>query len=405
MFFHCLNLLLLLYDFISVIDDRRVVCLENSKENKKYVDEKYLIKINPGDKIYKRDNYVLENYYIPKNSKYIMDGYYIYILKPRLMMNNNNLKLIEISPRYNGYGFKINYSYGIKKTKNKPIKGKYVSFDLGMDNLVAIYDPAGEQYLIKGNELKTLNDSINKEIDKSKRELSKNKPTKKTPSDIHRQEIKNLLDYINGKNNYVAVRKTKNDCHRKMINKELNMVQSVGNNVKPKREKQLTCKKIRELLIFRENKINDIFNKIVNTIAKKYRKCEIIIVGYKEGWKTGVNMGRANNRNFYEIPYRQLLNKLRDVLEKNNQKLVIIEESFTSKCDALSLEEVCFHKKYMGKRISRGLYSSATKVLINADINGAINIMRKWMKNNGQKMTKITGKNICNPKRLNIHEA
>jgi putative transposase len=66
---------------------------------------------------------------------------------------------------------------------------------------------------------------------------------------------------------------------------------------------------------------------IVSTICNKYKDCEKIIVGYNPGWKTKVRMGKANNRNFYEIPYRLLLDKLGDNLERNNQELVIIEES------------------------------------------------------------------------------
>jgi transposase len=53
------------------------------------------------------------------------------------------------------------------------------------------------------------------------------------------------------------------------------------------------------------------------------------------------------------------------------------EESYTSKCDSLSLESIEFHEKYNGKRVKRGLYLSYTGKVINADINGAINIMRK----------------------------
>lgn len=390
-------------NFAFVIDDKRVVCIEDSKENKKYIDRKYLIKINPGDKIYKKDNYIIGDYYVPKNSKQIMDGYYIYIRRSEIL-ENEHIKLIEICPQYDGHSFEINYVYDIKKTKNKPVRGKCISMDLGIDNLMAIYDPEGEQFLIKGKELSGFNKFINKKIDESKSNLTKNKPSKKSPKDTHQKEIKNWLDYVNGVNNNIPPRKTNNDLHTKMINQEYNEVFS-PNTLNVKKIHQTTSINIRELLIYRKNKINDIFNKIVSTIIKKYSKCETIIVGYNEGWKTGVNMGRANNRNFYDIPYRKLLNKLRDALEKNNQKLVIINESYTSKCDALSLEKICFHEKYMGTRITRSLYSSATKVLINADINGAINIMRKWKEKEGIKMNKITGKKICNPRRLNIHEA
>lgn len=388
-------------NYISIIDDNRMICIDSSKENKLYIDSKYLIKIDPGEKIYKTQNYIINEYYVPKKSKHIMEGYYIYVKKPHLM-HDKKIKLIEICAQYDGFKFKINYVYDIKKTNNKSKKGKCISIDFGMINIATIYDPEGSQHIIKGTGLISFNNHINAKIDKAKSELSKNKPTKKNPNEIYQKNINNWVDYINGKSNFVPIRKTRNDNHNQMVKKEVNFVMS---NNKIENKKQLTSIRIRELLIYRKNKIEDILNKIVNTISKKYSNCETVIVGYNEGWKTGVNMGRSNNRDFYEIPYRRLINKLRDKLEKNNQKLEIIEESYTSKCDALSLEKICRHQEYLGKRVKRGLFSSKTGVLLNADLNGAINIMRKWKEKNNIKMDKITGKNICNPSKLNIHEA
>lgn len=54
-----------------------------------------------------------------------------------------------------------------------------------------------------------------------------------------------------------------------------------------------------------------------------------------------------------------------------------VEESYTSKCDHLVSEEMKHHDKYAGKRIKRGLFKSSTDKVLNADINGAIGILRK----------------------------
>ena len=83
--------------------------------------------------------------------------------------------------------------------------------------------------------------------------------------------------------------------------------------------------------------------------------------------------------------------------DKFGDKIVLNEESYTSKCDSLSLEEICKHEHYMGNRIRRGLFSSGKGKLINADLNGAINIMRKVIP-----MRNIKGKNLMNPERLRI---
>jgi transposase len=58
-------------------------------------------------------------------------------------------------------------------------------------------------------------------------------------------------------------------------------------------------------------------------------------------------------------------------------RLTLTEESYTSKCDSLSLEKVCKHESYLGDRIKRGLFQSGTGKLLNADVNGGVNIMRK----------------------------
>ena len=164
-------------------------------------------------------------------------------------------------------------------------------------------------------------------------------------------------------------------------------------------EKNITKKNNYKILYYnllkrRTNKINDYFNKIVKYIHNNYNTRKAIIVGYNINWKTGVNMGKTNNRRFYNIPYATLLHKLND---KFGNKLIITEESYSSKCDAVGMEEICKHKTYMGKRLKRGLFSSSVKKLINADINGAINIMRKIVKVELRKEQKI-----CNPKKVNV---
>ena len=387
-------------NFKNIVDDDRLVCIDNSKENNLYINKKYLIKVETGDKIFKKDNFIIGDHYIPKTSKHIMEGYYIYIRKP---IRINNLKLIEICPYYDGYKFKTNFVCDITKTKNKPTKNKRISIDLGMKNLMTIYDPEGEQFIIKGTNIISLNNHLNNIIDHAKSDLSKNKPIKKNANELFLNNVNEQIKYVTGENDgYVPIRKTKNDTSSVKIKNELDYINSKGtiNNINKSKQ---TSKRIRKILIYRKNKIEDIFNKIVSEICERYKDCEMVIVGYNEGWKTGVNMGKANNRNFYDIPYRKLLNKLRDKLEMNNQKLIIREESYTSKCDAMALEEICFHKKYLGKRIKRGLFSSSTGILMNADLVGAINIMRKWENSEGIKRKEITGTNLCNPKILKPH--
>jgi putative transposase len=144
-----------------------------------------------------------------------------------------------------------------------------------------------------------------------------------------------------------------------------------------------------------QNKINGFLNNVVNSLINTYK--EVFIIGYNPNWKSNVNLGKKTNRNFYQIPYKRLIYKLDEALKMRNKRLLILKESYTSKCDALALEEVNYHDKYKGTRVNRGLFSSSVNKLLNADINGAINIMRKHIP-----LTRVSGNNLCNPIILRI---
>ena len=93
--------------------------------------------------------------------------------------------------------------------------------------------------------------------------------------------------------------------------------------------------------------------------------------------KQNSNIGKVNNQNFVNIPYLRLIQQLEYKSEEVGIKVIRNEESYTSKCDALALEKIGKHKKYKGKRIKRGLFQSSINRLVNADWNGATNILRK----------------------------
>ncbi len=44
-------------------------------------------------------------------------------------------------------------------------------------------------------------------------------------------------------------------------------------------------------------------------------------------------------------------------------------------------EEICKHAEYKGKRVKRGLYRTSKERLINADVNGVLNILKKYLIN------------------------
>ena len=160
----------------------------------------------------------------------------------------------------------------------------------------------------------------------------------------------------------------------------------------------------------RNYKIKDYFDKISCDFINECVKAKIdeIIIGYNDNWKQKVNMG-FNNDKFYKIPYGTMVSMIKYKAEQQGILVTKQYESYTSKCDALNWEKVCEHKRYTGRRIRRGLFSSKTHKLVNADINGAINIMRKGLEdypvllNELKRGLRDNDKLICNPIVKKIH--
>ena len=408
--------------YSDIINEHKYICLNpNAKIFKKYVDEQYLLSCDK--KISRRTNFIIGNKYIDKESNKIFEANYIYVEKPP-SFTDDKLKLIEISPLYSGTRFKINFTYGMETTKNKPDKNKIISIDPGMKNLFVIHDPHGEQLIVRGSHIKNINNYYGKKIDEHKKKLasynSKNRKIEKknkTLPDNSRKKIlnnfhkgietrsKNTLECLIENKPIPSLPKQSKSEMQKPINHVINVLNKIesGKNV-TEFDGLGTSKRLRKLYLDRNNDINNYFNHLCNWLINKYSDYKTIIIGNNTGWKTNTNMGKKTNRNFYEIPYRKLFNKLKHQAEKNNQRVCIIEESYTSICDALALEEICYHNKYAGERLERGLFASSKKKYINADLNGAINIMRKWYAKNGHRMNRIRGTNIYNPRSVSLSE-
>ena len=105
-----------------------------------------------------------------------------------------------------------------------------------------------------------------------------------------------------------------------------------------------------------------------------------LFVGKNVGWKEGVNLGKINNQNFVSIPYNMLIQMLEYKCKLAGINFVIVNEAYTSKCSFLDREKIGKHDSYAGKRIKRGLFKSSSGIMINADVNGSLNIMRLGLK-------------------------
>ena len=199
--------------------------------------------------------------------------------------------------------------------------GRYAAIDLGIDNLCSVSSNCCNSFIINGKPVKSINQYYNKKKARLQRRLKK--------------------------------------CQ---------------NRNKSKRLQKLTEK--------RNRKVKDYFHKTSRYIVNQLVSNQIntLVVGYNKGWKQEVNIGKRNNQKFVSIPFNTLLEMLHYKCNLKGIGMIITEESYTSKCSFIDNEEIKKKEVYEGKRTKRGLYRSKEGKLINADINGSYNIMRKGLK-------------------------
>lgn len=157
----------------------------------------------------------------------------------------------------------------------------------------------------------------------------------------------------------------------KSINQYYNKKRSKLTNIKTRKAKLLNRK--------RDNKIKDYLHKASRYITNHlvYNNINTLIIGKNDGWKQEVNIGKKNNQNFVSIPFDKFIFMLQYKCNLEGINVIIREESYTSKCSFIDNEEIKKHETYLGRRIKRGLFKTAFGKIINADLNGSLNIMRK----------------------------
>jgi putative transposase len=135
----------------------------------------------------------------------------------------------------------------------------------------------------------------------------------------------------------------------------------------------------------RNHQMRDGINKAAKLIIDHCLKYGIgtLVIGWNEGFKSNANMGRLNNQKFVQMPLGKLKNRLKQLCELHGIQFVETEEAYTSKASYLDGDSLPkFGEKpdgwkASGKRVQRGLYQSADGAILNADLNGAANILRK----------------------------
>lgn len=155
----------------------------------------------------------------------------------------------------------------------------------------------------------------------------------------------------------------------------------------------------------RKNKINDYLHKasryLVNHLVSN--GIDTLVIWYNKEWKQETKLGKVNNQNFVNIPFQKFIDMLSYKCRLVWIKVEIQEESYTSKCSFLDNESIQKHSNYLWKRIKRWLFQSSFWKLINADVNWALNILRKYVASIREELSFADEVEVCSmPIKINL---
>lgn len=231
----------------------------------------------------------------------------------------------EVVRKYNEFELSIVFEQAYKPDLKET--NIVAAIDLGVNNLVAITTNKGQSLLVKDKRLKSINQFANKEISRIYNAQTILKPDSKIVSS---KQLRKIYQKRNRRIEHVLY------CTASII---LNF-----------------C--------------------LENNVSK-------LVIGKNKDWKQDVRFKKKNKQNFIQIPFNKLISKIKGKLSYYGIEVLEQEESYTSKASALDLEQLPVYNgksanvKFLGKRTKRGLYETKNNILVNADLNGSLNIMRK----------------------------
>ena len=178
----------------------------------------------------------------------------------------------------------------------------------------------------------------------------------------------------------------------KSINRYYNKkISTYTEMMKAKDESFASDEYTRKMWADRKNVLEDIAHLVSARIIEIARiiNANTIVIGHNDRWKDELPFKKPVKQNFAYIPYDSLYNKIEYKAAAYGITVVRQEESYTSKASFLDGDEIPTYVegddtsyKFSGKRIKRGLYRASDGTIINADVNGACNILRKYLKVN-----------------------
>ena len=235
-----------------------------------------------------------------------------------------NPKQVRIVPNRNNFIIEVIYDAKERAPKST---SKYAGIDLGVDNFATItFSTQNKPLIIKGLELKSVNQGYNRLITKAQELLPE---TQKTSKPIHRLWS---------------------------------------------RRSWILKTKIHQMTAF----LATLFDEM---------QIEKVFIGKNNNWKQSLPFGKKVKQHFAYLPYETFIEQLQYKCQLRGITVIVQEESYTSKASFLDGDDIPVYgevenPQFSGRRIKRGLYQSGNGRLINADVNGSYNILRKGLANN-----------------------
>ena len=233
--------------------------------------------------------------------------------------NRTNVKLVRFIPHSSYIVMEVVYE--VKDVEMLKDNNRYAGIDLGINNLATITSNISQSYIVNGRPVKSINQYYNK----------------------------------------------------------------VKANLQSQLKDKRTSKRIQRLTFKRNCKIKDYFHKSTSYIVNQLVSDSIntVVIGQNKDWKQDINIGAKNNQSFTSIPHSMFTNMLKYKCRLKGINVVCVEEPYTSKSSFLDSDQIPSLKdekiNFSGKRIKRGLYQSSNGSIINAGVNGSLNILRRYV--------------------------
>ena len=246
-------------------------------------------------------------------------------VKPKFTENTerifNSFQQVRFIP--DGINIVMEIVYTIKKVEELKDNGRYAGIDIGIDNLLTMATNTGENPLIINGKIpKSINQYYNKELSRMK-----------------------------------------SVC-----------MQTTG---------RYSSKKILRFTNKRNRKIDDYLHKASKIIVENCVKQNVntIIIGQNKEWKQNSKLSKKVNQHFVQIPFARLIEMIEYKAKEQGIAVILTEESYTSGTSFLDGEMPTKENYDKKRRLHRGLFKTNNNYLINADVNGAFQIIRKVFPN------------------------